>query len=346
MTEKKIKPIRLEDLSKKLGVSKVTISKALRNHPDISPATTLKVKNLADKLGYMPNYMAKNLSSRKSNILGLVVPKIAHLFFGSIIESIYDTAFESNYETILTVSQESVEREKKHIMSLLSMRVDGLIISITQETKDVSIFKRALQLNVPIVFIDRVPNLKDVPTVTVDDKGGAFSAVEQFIQTGVEKIGHIGGYQHINIGKARYKGFTEAMNKYNIPINKNWISIGGFGEEDGYIGFNKIYQTGTLPEAILAVTYPVALGIYEAASEHGIRIPWDIKVTCFGSNTYKRSIPSVFSFVDQPTNELGREAVNLMIKLINDPKEYKSINIELKTKLMTNGNTEAIQMMV
>ena len=346
MTGKKIKPIRLEDLSKKLGVSKVTVSKALRNHPDISPETTLKVKTLAEKLGYMPNYMARNLSSRKSNILGLVVPKIAHLFFGSVIESVYDTAFENNYETILTVSQESVEREKKHIMSLLSMRVDGLIISITQETKDVSIFKKALQLNVPIVFIDRVPDLKDVPTVTVDDKGGAYSAVEQFIQNGVKEIGHVGGYQYINIGKARFKGFKEAMKRHNIKINENWIPIGGFGEEDGYKAFNKIYESGPLPEAILAVTYPVALGIYEAASEHGIRIPGDIKVTCFGSNTYKRTIPSVFSFVDQPTYELGREAVNLMIKLINNPKEYKSINIELKTKLMTNNNTDAIQMMV
>ena len=346
MTEKRIKPIRLEDLSKKLKVSKVTVSKALRDHPDISPQTKLKVKALAEKLGYMPNYMAKNLSSRKSNIIGLVVPKIAHLFFGSIIESIYDTAFENNYEIILTVSQESAEREKKHIMSLLSMRVDGLIVSITQETKDVSIFKRALQLNVPIVFIDRVPNLKDVPAVTVDDKGGAFSAVENFIQNGIIKIGHIGGYQHINIGKARFNGFKEAMRKYNNPINENWISIGGFGEQDGYNGFKKIYDTGSLPEAILAVTYPVALGIYEAASELGIRIPWDMKVTCFGSNTYKRSVPSVFSFVDQPTSELGQEAVNLMIKLINNPKEYKSINIELKTKLMTISNNEAIQMMV
>ena len=346
MTGKKIKPIKLEDLAEKLGVSKVTISKALRNHPDISDATKMKVKALAEKLGYMPNYMAKNLSSRKSNIIGLVVPKIAHLFFGSIIESIYDTAFENNYEIILTVSQESSEREKKHIMSLLSMRVDGLIISITQETKDVSIFQRALKLNVPIVFIDRVPNLKDVPAVTVDDKGGASSAVENFVNEGIKNIGHIGGYQHVNIGKARFQGFAEAMKKNNIPINENWISIGGFGEEDGYKGFNKIYEGGSIPEAILAVTYPVALGIYAAASEHGIRIPGDIKVTCFGSNTYKRSVPSVFSFVDQPTTELGSEAVNLMIKLISNPKEYKSINIELKTKLMTNGHKEAIQMMV
>lgn len=346
MTGKKLKPIKLEDLSKKLGVSKVTVSKALRNHPDISEETTQKVKALAEKLGYMPNYMAKKLSSRKSNTIGLVVPKIAHLFFGSVIESVYDTAFENNYEIVLTVSRESVERERKHILSLLSMQVDGLIISITQETKDISIFERVLKLNVPIVFIDRVPDINNVPSVTVDDKGGSFSAVEHFVNSGFKKIGHIGGYQNINIGRARYAGFLEAMKKYKIPINERWITFGGFGEKDGYNGFKKILNSGPLPEALLAVTYPVALGIYQAASENHINIPRDLKVTCFGSNTYRRSVPSVFSFVDQPAQDLGREAVNLMLKLIDNPKEYKSINIELKTKLMTNGNLETVQLMV
>ena len=342
MTGKKIKPVKLEDLSKKLGVSKVTVSKALRNHPDISDATKMKVKALAERLGYLPNFMAKNLSARKSNTIGLVVPKIAHFFFGSVIESVYDTAFEKNYEILLTVSQESAERERTHILSLLSMKVDGLIISITQETKDVSVFKRVLKLNIPIVFIDRVPDIGNVPTVTVDDKGGAFSAVEQFIIEGKEKIGHIGGYQYINIGKARYSGFTEAMNKYNIPIQKNWVTFGGFGEEDGYTGFKKIYSTGSLPQAIFAVTYPVALGIYDAATEVGVNIPDDISIACFGNNNYKKTIPSVFRFVDQPTRELGKEAVNLMIKMINNPRDYKSINVELKTRLVENGYKEKI----
>jgi LacI family transcriptional regulator, galactose operon repressor len=338
MTENRTKPIKLDDLAKELGVSKVTISKALRNHPDISPATTLKVKELAEKLGYMPNYMAKNLSSRKSNIIGLVVPKIAHLFFGSVIESVYDTAFEKNYETIITVSRESAEREKKHILSLLSMRVDGLIVSITQETQDVAIFERAMQLNVPIVFIDRIPNLPNVPAVTVDDKGGSFDAVENFINDGIKNIGHIGGYSYINIGKQRKKGFVDAMNKYDLPINEDWVVEGGFGEVDGYNGFIKIYESGSLPDALLAVTYPVALGIYEAAVELGIKIPQDIKVTCFGNNTYKRSLPSIFSFVDQPTEDLGREAVNLILNLINNPEQDFDRSIELKTQLISNGN--------
>jgi len=337
MTNKKVKPVKLEDLAKKLKVSKVTISKALRNHPDISDETKIKVKELAERIGYTPNFMAKNLSARKSNIIGLVVPKIAHFFFGSVIESIYNTAFENNYETVITVSQELAVREKKHIQSLLSMRVDGLIVSITEQTKDYSIFERIKQLNIPLVFIDRVPAIKNVPSVTVDDKGGAYSAVDYFIKHGITKIGHVGGYSHINIGKARLNGFFDAMKKNNVPINKDWVIEGGFGEEDGYRGFKEIFKSGNIPEAIFAVTYPVAIGIYEAATELGIKIPEDIQITCFGNNTFKHTVPSVFNFVDQPTAELGRSAVELLLDLINNPSSTKPRNIELKTRLLIKG---------
>lgn len=345
MTNKKLKTVKLEDLAKKLKVSKVTISKALRNHPDISDGMKIKVKELAERMGYVPNFMAKNLSARKSNIIGLVVPKLAHFFFGSVIESVYNTAFENNYETVITVSQEIAAREKRHIQSLMSMRVDGLIISITEQTKDYSIFDRIIQSNIPLVFIDRVPLIKNVPSVTVDDKNGAFSAVDYFIKHGITKIGHVGGYSHINIGKARQDGFKEAMKKNDIPINHNWLIEGGFGEEDGYRGFKEMFSSGSLPEAIFAVTYPVAIGIYEAATELGIKIPENIQITCFGNNNFKHTVPSVFNFVDQPTGEIGKHAVQLILQLINNPDSNQSKNIVLKTRLLIKGK-EAVSGLV
>lgn len=337
MTPKKIKLVKLEDLARKLNVSKVTISKALRNHPDISDATKIKVRDLANRMGYIPNFMAKNLSAKKSNIIGLVIPKIAHFFFGSVIEAIYNKAFENNYETVITVSQESAVREKSHIQSLLSMKVDGLIVSITEETKDYSIFERVSQMNIPMVFIDRVPANKKVFSVTVDDKGGAYSAVDYFIRHGITNIGHVGGYKYINIGRARLNGFIEAMNNHNVPINYDWVVEGGFGEEDGYRGFKKMISKGNLPEAIFAVTYPVAIGIYEAATEIGIKIPKDIQITCFGNNTFKHTVPSVFNFVDQPTEQLGSNAVKLLLDLIKNPSLTGPHNIELKTRLLIKG---------
>ena len=336
---KRNRPVKLEDLAKKLKVSKVTISKALRDHPDISATTTAKVKELADKLGYMPNIMAKNLSSRKSNTIGLVIPKIAHFFFASVIESIYNTAFENNYEIVLTVSQEKAERERKHILSLLSMRVDGLLVSVTQETSDISIFERVSNHGVPLIFIDRVPAMSNISSVTVNDFEGAFSAVDYAVKKGYTKIAHIGGYKNINIGRARYEGFLKAMRFNKIPINQNWIIEGGFGEEDGYYGFKKIYEKKNIPNYIFAATYPIALGIYAAANEYGLSIPEDIEVTCFGKNTFSKFTPTVFNFVDQPTTELGNEAVKLMIEQINNP-DAPPKNIILNTELII-GNSNS-----
>lgn len=337
MSDKKIHPAKLVDLAKILGVSKVTISKALRNHKDISEETKIKVRQLADKLSYKPNLNARNLSARKSNIIGLVIPKIAHFFFGSIIEAMYDTAFENNYETLITVSQEMAEREKEHIESLLAMRVDGLIVSITEKTKDYSIFERVLQMKVPIVFIDRVPNMPDIHSVTVNDRVGAFLAIEYFAKKGYRNIGLIGGHDFINIGKERTLGFIDAMNKYNLTINNNWIVKGGFGEEDGYKGFKELFKYRKKPEAVLAVTYPVALGMYQAANEAGIRVPKDLNITCFGNNVFKYVVPTVFNYVDQPTKDLGAMAVKMLVDLIDHPERVVKKNIELKTRLLLNG---------
>lgn len=343
---KKYHLVTLEDIAKKLKVSKVTVSKALRNHPDISPETTEKVKSLADKLGYVPNLIARNLSSRRSNTIGLVVPKIAHIFFSTIIETVYDTAFGNNYEIVLTVSQEQADREIKHIQTLLSMKVDGLIISVTQETKDLAIFKKVLQHGIPIVFIDRVPKMSGVSSVTVDDKGGAYAATDYAIKKGYTKIAHLGGFQHINIGKARYEGFAEAMKENNIPVNSQWVTEGGFSEEDGYDGFMKIYKKGNIPEYVFAVTYPVALGMYAAASELGVKIPEDIEVTCFGKNTVERLIPSVFNLIDQPAKEIGTEAIKLMLEQINNPKEFEPKQIQLKTKLIINNPANKSRLLI
>ena len=136
----KASQITLNDIAQKLNVSLVTVSKALRDHPDISKNTKERVKKLANKLGYTPNFIARSLSSKKSNTIGLVVPKIGNFFFPSVIESICTTAYNNHYEIILTISYENAERELHHLKSLLSMRVDGLLISISQQTSDIKIF--------------------------------------------------------------------------------------------------------------------------------------------------------------------------------------------------------------
>jgi LacI family transcriptional regulator len=151
-----MKNIRLEDIAKRLNLSKVSISKALRDHPDISIKTRKKIKKAAKEMGYHPNQVARSLASKKTRIIGVIVPKIAHFFFSYVIEGIYNAVIENDYDVILGVSLENGELEDKHLESFLQMRVDGLLVSISQETKNPAKFEAAKEMGIKLVFFDRV----------------------------------------------------------------------------------------------------------------------------------------------------------------------------------------------
>lgn len=325
--------VRISDIAKQLNVSNVTVSKALRGHPDISVETSKKVKKVAKDLGYVPNYMARNLSSQQSKTIGVIVPKIVHHFFPTVIEAIYDAAFEKNYEIILTVSQENAERELCHLQSLLSMRVDGLIVSVSQQTKDYSAFRTVKDLGVPLTFIDRVIDDPHFNTIKGDDYGGAFAAVEHAIKIGYTKIAHLAGYQHISIGKERYRGFEDAMKTYGQSIRPDWVVYGGFSENDGFDGFLKLCQTGELPEIVFCSTFPVALGVCKAVKKYGMSIPQDIDIMCFGNSAVNNFLRPRISCVEQPAAELGRKAVEITLNYIQNHDLRTPQHIVLPTKL-------------
>lgn len=331
------KPVKLKNIAEKLNVSVVTVSKALRNHSDISKQMTATIKSVAKEMGYTPNYLARNLSSKKSHMIGVVVPKVAHFFFGDITECIYDYANEKKYEVILTVSQENAEKEKKNIQTLLSMQVDGLIISITQETKDFSVFKTLIQRGIPVVFIDRIPPLDNINIVEADNFGGAYKAITHAINLGYKKIAHFAGYSDINIGQERFRGFEQAMKDNNVPVMPYWVSRGGFGEKHGYDTFMELYKAKRLPDLIFAVTYPVALGVYMAARELGLKIPEDIDIICFGNTKVQEFLSPPLSCINQPVSQIAKNAVQLLIDNMNNRENYVPKKIEIDTNLILRG---------
>jgi LacI family transcriptional regulator len=323
------KAVTLSDIAQKLNFSTVTISKALRDHPDISTATKKLVRQAAEELGYTPNIMARNLSARRSRTIGVVIPKIAHFFFSSIIEHIYHIAFANNYEIILTVSQENAEREKRHIQTLLAMKVDGIIVSITQETRHDDIFRLVQRRGVPLVFMDRIPVMEGINRISVDDRAGARLGIEHAISLGYRRIGHLSGYVDVNIGRDRKQGFLDAMEAHSLPVNTDWVLEGGFGEEYGYDAFMRLHRARNLPDLLFTVTYPVALGVYSAAREVGARIPEDIDVLCFGNAKMQEFLSPRLSCIDQNTAAISKGAMDMIFEIIQqtEPSEPKSISI-------------------
>jgi len=331
------KQITLNDIAQKLGVSIITVSKALRGHPDISSATSELIKKTAAEIGYTPNFLARNLAAGKSNTIGVVLPQIAHHFFSSLIDQIYTHAYVNNYEVFLTVSHENAEMQNKQIQTLLSMRVDGIIISISQDTQDFGIFETAKKKKVPFVFMDRIPNLANCNTVTVDDRGGAYKAIDHAIRLGYRNIAHFAGNTRINIGRERINGFTSAMNDNGIPIKNDWIVEGDYSEKSGYDAFMKLYREKNLPDLILAVTYPVAIGIYSAVKEVGLKIPDDIDLICFGNSEVQSFLSPPLSCVNQSTELLAEKSIELLLQNIENVDNFECKNLVIDTDIIFRG---------
>lgn len=333
------KNVRLEDIAKRLNLTKVSISKALRDHPDISLETRKRVKKLADEMGYFPNQVARSLTSRRTRTIGVIVPKIAHFFFSYVIEGIYNAAAENNYEVILGVSMEDRELERKHLESILKMRVDGLLVSVTEETEDVKTFDVARDMGIHLLFFDRVFENVGISVVKVEDLESAAKGTRHLIGLGHRNIAHLAGFETIDIGRNREKGYRQAMEAAGLEVADTAVVHGGFSEEDGYRGFQKLMETHGKPEALFTVTYPVGLGVLEYMRDHGMD-PAEMPILAFGKSDFNRYLSSPFICIDQPTVELGRVAVEQLLKEIEagDDEKFEPQMIRLPAGVLPPEN--------
>ena len=337
--------VRLIDIAERLNITKVSVSKALRDHPDISRETRELVKKTAAEMGYSPNLLARSLSSRKTNTLGAVVPKIAHSFFASAIDAIQEKATEKGYGIVLAVSNERADLERQHIERLLAMRVDGLLVSVSQEAPHLEVYEKITSMRVPLVFFDRRIDSLPFASVTVDDRGGARRAVESMIDKGYTRIAHIAGSLDTEIGRARLKGYEDALHARDLPVRDDWVIGGGFDEYHGYRACRRLLEQGAEPpDVIFAATFPVSLGVRAALKEIAPLQLDRIQILAFGVGSFEEFYLYPHYCVSQPTREMGREAVRILLDQIDALDAGDAIpdaeHLVLETKLMfpTDGH--------
>jgi LacI family transcriptional regulator len=330
--------IKQSDIAKKLNVTRITVSKALRNHPDISVEMKKKVLETAEELGYIPNLIAQNLITNKTFTLGVVIPDLENSFFAYVTDSIIDTATGKKYFVFVTVSRENQQSERLNIQKLLGMRVDGLLVCVSQYTINPQIFKNIQTLKIPLVFFDRSFEGLNFPCVTFDDRNSATSTIEKIIEQGYTRIAHFAGYSNVSIGRQRCLGYKNALERKGIEIKPEWIIEGGFEIEDGYKAFNKLYNSNNIPEIIFAVNDRVALGVYKAIGEIGLKIPDDIGVVGFGFKDTAQSFFPSLAIVNQNPRKIGSIATELLIKIINGADNEVQQNIILEEEFIWNNS--------
>jgi DNA-binding LacI/PurR family transcriptional regulator len=324
--------IKQSDLALKLGVSRVTVTKALQNSHDISQEMKAKVKKLAAELDYIPNLAARNFSAKKTNTIGIVIPDITNLYFSTIISGMMDVAEKECFNIILTASREKSKDERKNILNLLSLNVDGLLVCQSLDSVKPEIFERVKKRNKPIVFFGRPVGFSGFDSVGFDDYKAAVDLTEYLIEKGKTNIAHISGNLKSD-GKFRLQGFLDTMKKHLLKVKKKWIIEGDYFPEFGFKGFNKIYN-GILPEPFCGNL--IVEGVRKRQDQRNI-IPNDISVAAIGHKKFADLLYPKLTIIDYPTKKLGEEAMKLIISKIN-LKTEKNNNIILQTKLIENDS--------
>lgn len=330
-------PITIKDIARILNVSVSTVSRALKDHPDISVATKKAVQDLAKELNYRPNEIALSLKNRRSKIIGVMVPKLVHHFFSSVIEGVENVAYTNGYQVMIYHSDELLEREIQLTQSFMSYRLDGLIVSMSKETEDFSHFTKLSQLGVPIVYFDRVPE-GDCNKVLFDDYQGAFDAVNHMIDCGCKKIVHFGVSPTMDIGRKRIKGYHDAIKARGLEANDSYVVKCDTYEDALKITEEILYLYPDI-DGIFAVNDLTAIGAMKQLKKIGKRIPEDVKVMGFTNEISSSIISPSLSTVDQQGVLMGEVAVQMLLDNMDgiQRSQSKTIHANIMIRESTCG---------
>lgn len=317
----------LKDIAQALGVSVPTVSRALKDSPDISRALCEKAKRMAREMNYRPNPFALSLRKNAPRIIGVVVPDIVTHFFASILNGIENMAVKNGYFVIITTSHESYEHEKRNVENLVNMRVEGIIACLSQETTDYSHFAELKDINMPLIMFDRVCLTDQFSSVVADGEHSAQMATQHLLDNGCKRVAFIGGANHLDIVKRRKHGYLEALRNNKMPIEKELVVCRKIDYEEGKIAAETLLALPNPPDAILAMNDTLAFAAIAVIKSHGLRVPNDVALIGYTDEQHANYIEPKLSAVSHQTYEMGETACLLLIDQIRGDKAIRQVMI-------------------
>lgn len=333
--------IRMKDIARDLGVSAVTVSKVLRDHPDIGQATKERVLKRVQELQYRPNLMARSLVTGRTSLIALVIPDLAHAFFTEVAISISEVLRKHGYTTLIAWTAEDEKLQLSEIEHLLSFGADAMIVATSGS--DTACFDLLQQRDVPFVLLDRdVPAFK-VPYVGVDDLLIGRMATEHLIRTGCKRIGHIMG-PPMSPGKLRFEGYKAALEAAGIPFREKYVVTpsgpGPRGYHHGFEATERLLKEKPQIDGIFCFNDPIAIGSIEAVFAAGLRIPKDVAIIGVGNHPLGQALRLPLSTVDQDSRALGEKSAKAVLAILDKTKKTAAPRrTVLKPKLLLRATT-------
>lgn len=340
--------ITIRDIAQALNISVSTVSRALRNSPEISLTRRKLIQDYAREHHYTPNLIASSLRASRthnSHIIGVVVPKIRHYYFANVLTGIEEKATEMGYRIMVSQSSEEYTKEVKAIEAFEEARVCGVIISQAEDTRNYDHYQRLIDKEIPMIFYDRICTGLQTPRVVVDDYAGAYSAVEYLIRTGCQRICFMGSAMNLEISKNRLNGYKDALLKNGLkPCPELIVSFDNAQNEDEERAImREILTRDEIPDAFFANNDVIGTKVLNSCKRAGLNVPRDVSIICFTNSSITRVSDPQLTSVDQRGKIVGETAAELLIdKLEGRLDDSHQQNRIIKTKLILRGSTLTI----
>jgi LacI family transcriptional regulator len=331
-------PVTLADIARELGVSKMTVSRAINNHPLINAETRARVLEVARRLNYQPNQHARALATNRSHLIGVVVPDLMHSYFAEIYRGVEAVARPLGYRNLICNTDEDAAKELDETEALLP-RTDGLIVASSLPPGKVNFYKRIVKEGAKVVFIDRRLKGLNCPVVTTDDVQVGVLATEHLISLGHRRIGHLRGTT-ASTSEGRFEGYRRALEKHGLPLDDALVRDCGFTEREGYEATRLWLEEGGVPKAIFAVNDPAAIGAMQAFEEAGLRVGRDVALVGGGNIHYGDMLRVPLTTVSWSRSEMGQQAARLLLRLIEGEAPGKQ-QVVLPPELIVRSSSGA-----
>ncbi|WPR71094.1 LacI family DNA-binding transcriptional regulator [Flavobacterium sp. NG2] len=316
----------IKDIANALDLTPSAVSKALSDHPRISDKTKEAVRQMAIELDYQPNYLSSALRKGKSNLVGVIIPRVNSNFFSSVVQEMEDVLNANGYNMLMTQSNELYKKECQSIDSLLGIQVDGIIASMANETINLEYYEKIKSKGVTLILFDRGEDELKVDYVGIDDYKSSHLIVEHLVSQNCQKIAHIAGFNHTRIYKDRIIGFRDAMEKARLPIHEEMIIESNLRVEDGRRIMKELLALPERPDAVYAAGDYAALGALQVLLEESIKVPEEIALVGFSDEPFTSLVKPSISTINQHSNQIGKLAAEAFLERMKNPKKKTSLN--------------------
>src|SRR5688572_28624851 len=335
------KEITIYDIAKYLNISATTVSRGLKDHPAINKNTRKKIAEAARQLGYRSNTFASSLRSKKTNTIGVIVPRLNSYFMSAALAGMEDAASRESYNLIISQSLENAEKEVANAHTMFNKRVDGLLVSLAYDTENIHHFDPFFKKGIPVVFFDRIYPHSDSTSIVIDNYKAAYDVTKHLIDQGCRRIMHLGGNMLRNVYADRLKGYKQALRDHNISFDeKKLLYISRLSEEAGTKAAEHILKMTAKPDAVFSANDTAAVYCMLKLKQAGIRIPTDIAFAGFNNDPISKIIEPNLTTVNYSGYDVGEAAVNTLINHLNGVSSIKATNsIILRADLIIRASS-------